>query len=46
MDINNKKIKKRDFRKPLSQLSQREIITRINKNTRKSYRLFELLYPR
>lgn len=43
MVMKSKEIKIRKIRKSPAQLSQAEIIKRINNSTRKSYKLFELL---
>jgi len=43
MIIKSKEIRKRNIRKTPTTLSQSEIIKKINRNTRKSYKLFDLL---
>lgn len=43
MTMKSKEIRKRKIRKSPALLSQAEIIRRINRTTRKSYKLFELL---
>lgn len=43
MKMNMKMVKKTRYRKPPILLSQKEIVKRINKSTRKSYQYFDLL---
>lgn len=46
MAIKIKKVRKRYAPKPLDSLSQKEIINRINRSTRNSYKYFNLLLNR
>lgn len=43
METEIKKIRKRNSKGPLTLLSQRELIKKINRSTRNSYKCFELL---